>query len=84
MAESIRYASDQPQAISDGQNLPVGSPLLIAIGPARARQPRASRLKSGFSLNLSLAIGILRDRKWSYDDTVVVWQKVAVIPFLCL
>ncbi|WP_156022559.1 hypothetical protein [Sphingobium indicum] len=36
----------------------------IAIDTARARQPRALDLNGGFSLNLSLAIGLLYDRKW--------------------
>ena len=37
----------------------------IAIGTARARQPRVLDLNGGFSLNRSLAIGLLYDRKWS-------------------
>ena len=44
--------------------LPDPTPI-VAIGTARARQPRALDLNGGLSLNLPLAIGLLYDRTWS-------------------
>ena len=51
-----------PMAIYSGFT---GNHAILAIGTARARQPRALDLNGGFSMNRTLAIGLLYDRTWS-------------------
>ena len=54
-----------PMAIYSGFT---GNHAILSIGTARARQPRVLDLNGGFSLNRSLAIGLLYDRTWSAAD----------------
>ena len=72
-----------PMAIYSGFT---GNHAILAIGTARARQPRALDLNGGLSLNLPLAIGLLYDRTWSAaagypaEKIMVVADARAAIP----